>query len=301
MPAPGRRRFGPILVFAFGILPEAAQADVFRDVAIGLAYTGFNIEGSKNHLSGGADFRISRNFVGNPLDFGAWDLTFQGPISLELSTGGRVLPQLDINLTTALTGDATAGPLAYLLNYDVGGQSTQIPGTLLIDAGLSLNKFGFYDLEFTYSSRQEVERSGRFANDDDTFDLDVGPINVSGNIYADALAAITQPVFERAGYGNPFASFSGSGSLSDWLTSSAVAVQKRLAAGDNPILEEQSNLLAAIPWDDYLHRREDGFGLRVQPPAVHGVDRAIPEPTVLILMLLGLPAIASKRIRRLMA
>jgi len=298
MPTPGWRRFGPIVIFALGVLPTAAHADVFRDIAIGLGYAGFNIEGRKNHLSGGADFRVSRNFVGKPLDFGAWDLTFQGPISLELSTGGRMLPQLDINLTTALTGDATAVPLNYLLNYDVGGQSTQIPGTLLIDAGLSLNQFGFYDLELTYSSRQEVERRGRFTNDNDTFDFDVGPINISGNIYADALAVITQPVFDRTGSSNPFASFSGSGSLSDRLTSSAVAVQKRLAAGDNPILEEQSNLLATAPLDDYLHRRDDGFGLRVQPAAVHDVGGAIPEPTVLILMLLGLPAIASKRIRR---
>ena len=291
------RRLSSIVIVALGVSTTAAQADVFRNIGIGLAYAGFNIEGSKNHLSGGADFRVSRNFIGNPLDFGAWDLTFQGPISLELSTGGRVLPQLDINLTTALTGDATAAPLAYLFNFDGGGQSTQIPGTLLIDAGLSLKKFGYYDLEFTYSSRQEVERRGRFANDNETYDFDVGPINVSGNIYADALALITQPLFERAGYGNPFASFSGSSSLSGLLTTSAEAAQKRLAAGSDPAKEDYSALLATSPFGNPFNA--DPIWLESAEGAATGVQSAgdglVPEPTVLILILLGIPAVVRTR------
>ncbi len=291
-----RVRFVAILVV--GVFTSVARADEFRDIGIGLAYAGFNIEGYENRLSGGADFRISRNFIGNPLDFGAWDMTFQGPISLEMSTGGRLVPQLDIDLTTALTSRSTAVPLSYEFNYDVVGQSVRIPGTLLIDAGFSLDRLGFYDLELTCSSRQEISREGRFADDTGTSDFDIGPINISGNIYADALALITQPIFNKTGHANPFASLSGTSSFSDLLTTSADAAQKSLASGDNPVAQDQSTLLATVPLDGRFQGRSDVLDLRVSPAAVDGVGGgAVPEPTVLLLMLLALPTVIRRRPR----
>jgi hypothetical protein len=281
-------RIGAALVLALATTATTARADLFRDIGVGLGYAGFNLEGNRNILSGGADFRISRNLVGNTLDFGSADLTVLGPISLELSTGGRWLSNLDINLQTAMTGDLASSPLAYVFNYDVGGQSAEVSGSILIDAGFSMNGFGFYDLELMYSSRQDVQREGRFSDSEDTYDFDVGPINVSGNIFADALALITTPFFEATGHTNPFDSFSGRTQLQKLIEGSDDLARQQLAAGDSAFDVPLS------PWS--------ALGMVGEPvPASAGMTDAagvVPEPTVLLLMLLGIPMVVRRRRRR---
>ena len=166
------------------------------------------MQGNRNPLSGGVDLLLAESFAANPFDFGPWDLTFQGPISLAVSTGGRALPGLDISFTSAADTLTVPTPLSYVLNFDTGAQSSQVSGSVLIDGDFSINKFGYYDLSFVYSSRQDVDREGRFATDEATNDFDIGPINISGNIYADILGAITQPLYDRAGRENIFIQFS---------------------------------------------------------------------------------------------
>lgn len=278
----------------------AARAEVFRDVAIGLAHAGFNFEGERNLLSGGPEFLVNRNFGRQPgetgttvWDFGAWDLTLMGPVSLGASTGGRFLPQFDFGLSTALTPGGAPQPLAYSLNYDVGPQATRIEGTLLLDIDLSVNAFGFYDFDLVYSSRQDVSRRGRFADDDQTFDADVGPISFSGNIYADVLAVVTQPLFKRTGRQNIFASFSGTGSFSDLLTNSSQVARDQLLAGDGSVAASRVMLLAVTPLDETLlvpAASAQGANLPVE-------GRIVPEPTVLLLMLLGVPVLFRRRSR----
>ncbi len=300
MPGSGWCKTAAVGLFVVGVMTSAAQPDVFRDIPLALGQAGFNLEGSKNPLSGGADFSLNHNFTGNPLDFGAWDLTLLGPISLDFSTGGRQLSQLDIALTTAPNGRIAATPLSYVLNYDVGGQSTRIDGTLLIDAEFSLNAFGFYDFEMRYSLRQDVTRDGRFANDDLTYDSDVGPINVSGNIFADVLGLITQPFFDRTGGFNPFTSFSGRLQLEELLSNSAKSALSGFASGGDPVADDRSVMLAAISPDGSFAGPSAGFvlsdtvaGIVLNPAGV-----VVPEPTVLLLMLLGIPAVMHRRRRR---
>jgi hypothetical protein len=282
------------------LLSADAKGDLFRDVGYALGYAGFDIEGSRNHLSGGTDFRIGRNLLGNKLDFGTWDLTMQGPVSLELSTGGRGLSEIDLSFTTAITGDAEATPLSYVLNYDAGSQSTQIKGSLLVDGRFSLNEFGFYDLELTYSSRQNVDNEGRFADSRQMYDSDIGPINVSGNLVTDALALLTNPIFERAGYVNPFASFSGEGSISDLLISSDSSVREELASGSNPVDDELAKLLGGTFFGSPTATAVRTTASPNQPQGVSATAgaSAVPEPAVLLLMLLGVPAILRRRSRR---
>lgn len=261
-----RRMFGFALL-PFALLSASANAGFIEDVGFGLGFAGFNIQGQHNVLSGGDDFLINTNFQGNPLDFGAAELTLNGPISLGVSTSNRILPTIDIDFTTALNGRQNASPLSYSWVADVGSQTTQIDGSLLLDGRLSVNSFGFYDLEFTYSSRQSVTRDGRFADDTQTHDGDVGPINISGNIIADALAAITDPIFEAAGATNPFASFSGSAKLREILQST----------GDP---SSSSPALRGIEFDQ---------------PSLQGFGNVVPEPTALVLMVITIPVIAAKR------
>ena len=273
----------------------SARAEVKQNVATALDFAGFDLRGQRNPLSGGIDFLATNNFDGAPFDFGAGDLSLSGPLSLQVSTGGRYLSQFDVSLTTAVDGRTNATPLSYVLNNDIGAQSSQISGTMLADVDFSLNGLGFYDLSITYSSRQNVTNDGLLANGSTTNDFDLGPINISGNLFADGLAILTDPIFDRAGRPNPFESFSGRSQLKELLQASALDAQNALATG--------SDLAAASTGTWYAAARY-GLGNGGVPPG-NGNGRgngnggaAVPEPAVLVLMLLGVPAIVLRRSAR---
>jgi len=285
-----RRKMGTILfAISLGHIPAESTwaTDLWENIPYGLGYAGFDFVGSRNPLSGGADFLATQTFQGNPLDFGAWDLTLEGPLSLQVSTGGRNLSQFDITLATAPDGGTSPTPLNYVLNYDVGGQSTQISGSLLVNADFSLNGFGFYDLDVTYSSRQNVSRDGTVITDDSTHDMDYGPVRISGNIFTDAVVAILDPLFEQAGRPNPFENLSGAAKLNELLTGfgdSASALLNPTDAGD---LGGANRAIA--------FGRNAATGLLVPAAEFNRANGVVaPEPTVLIFMLLGLPAILAR-------
>lgn len=274
-----------ILFLAAGLMsPAVSLAGFLEDIGMGLRATAFTLDSRPNPLSGGRDFFVGRNFVGNELDFGTWDLTLQGPISMQVSTGGRRLSELEFSFTTAANSEAAVSPLNYVLNYDVGGQQTQVSGSLVIDGDLKFNGFGFYDLSLSYSSRQNVVRDGRFANDEREFDADLGPIVIRGNIFADALAIITDPFFDAAGQENPFESFSGRAKLADAMAVSIAELQNSLASGLTPDDLGPAILKITAP--------DAGFAPAIQPTAGAQV---VPEPPVLILMLLCIPLLIARR------
>ncbi len=295
-----RRSFFQALALMIGVSsiasPIAVRADVFRTVGLGLQSAGFDVRGQSNPASGGYEFLVNNQFQNRQFDFGAWDLTLNGPISTQFSTGGRVLSNLDVALTTALNSDAGAQPLTYELNYDAGAQATKITGSLLVDANLNLNAFGFYDLGLNYSTRQTVVNSGTVSNSTTDFDSDLGPINVRGNIFADALAAITDPLFAAARQPNPFEMFSGANQLKLAIQAQGDALLASLGAG-----------LADAPSASALRGTTSGF-VGPQVPRAGGLTASnsspgsqnvgvVPEPPVLLLMLLGIPALLGLRRR----
>jgi len=284
----------PLLLFVAGTLTaRTARADVFRDVAYGLGLAGFELEGSRNILSGGRDFLINNNFIATPLDFGVGELRLQGPVSLSLSTGQRGLRTFDFSLRTALNADAPASALAYAFNLDTGGQRTDVSGTTFLDANVHLDGFGFYDIELTYSSRQTVDREGRFANSSDDYDADVGPISVSGNIFADALAFLTAPIFAATNTPNIFANFSDTTALKEIILATTGAARANLASGDASVLVTgplQQALAAQLGLT--------AGGAEASAGASRSFGAAVPEPTVLLLMLLGVPVVLRRQFRR---
>lgn len=294
----------PILTITFAVcgclFAPVAQAGVFRDIVVGLGYAGFNVEGNHNVLSGGTDFNIGRNFVGNTLDFGAADLTLFGPISLEFSTGGRELSTFDVRLQTAIDGSSGAQPLAYAFNYDVGGQRTEVTGTILIDAEFSINGFGFYDLELDYSARQDVDREGRFSDSADEFDFDIGPVHIRGNLFADALALLTVPLFGADNPNNPFASFSGRTQLEKAIERAQQQALDDLATGRQPADVVVAGDVARAVFETVL----GGSSLLGNGPVNEGAIEAarlssvVPEPSVLVLMIVAIPAVVRRSRRR---
>ena len=272
----------------------SARGGVFEDVTLGLGRAGFNVGGNRNVASGGADYLVNNIFVGNTLNLGMGDLTLLGPISLSVSSGTRFVNTLDVSLRTAIDGGVLASvtPFSYILNLDSGSQSAAITGSLLIDANFSINGFGFYDFDLRYSSRQNVQREGRVTDAGSEFDSDIGPINISGNIYADILALVTAPFFDAAGTSNPFASFSGSLKLSDALQNDSLL--RVLAEGTSSDMKDVFPYAATIPGSEGVDVFGTGLGIGVDE-AFRGI---VPEPTVLLLMLAALPLVFFKRLRQ---
>ena len=300
------RYFGHTLslsIVGYAIAMGGSARAEMQKVATALDFVGFDLIGQRNPLSSGIDFLATNTFDGALFDFGAADLSLSGPLSLQVSTGGRFLSQFDVSLTTAVNGRSDAIPLSYEFNTDIGAQSSQVSGTVLADVDFSLNGLGFYDLGITYSSRQNVTKDGLLANGGTTNDFDLGPINISGNLYADVLAILTDPIFDRAGQANPFEKFSGRAQLSEiLLQASATDLQTALADGSDPsgdastakgyaVLQKKIGNGGTQPGNGFGRGNGNGNG--------NGNGGApVPEPAVLVLMLLGVPAIVLRRSAR---
>jgi len=280
-----RRTRGLVLSLAAVLgLSASAPAGVFRNVVRGLEYAGFDFVGQENPLSGGADFQLSRTFNGETLDFGSTDLTLSGPIEFDFKTGGRGLETLDFSLNTRNQ------PLRYLLNADVGGQSTVIDGSMLLNATGNINSFGFYNLNLQYSVREKITQDGRFGNGDEFVDYDIGPVNVSGNIFADFLATMFDPLFQASGTDNIFASFSGRLQAEEELNrrvadarAQAVAGWSSSSAGGDGQSETASVFSASA------------VTLRDGAPAQ---NYGIPDPPTIMLLIAAVPLLGSMGRRR---
>lgn len=258
------------------------RADAIHNLATALSFTGFDIIGEPNPLSGGANLLITQQFNNSRFDFGSAEFTLNGPVSLGISTGGRILPVFDVSLTTAVNSQATASPLSFSSEIDYGPQIRTVSGSTLIDADFSINALGFYDFSLTYSTRSTLEREG-LINDSDTYDSDVGPIRVSGNIFVDALELLTDPFFEQTGQTNPFSVLSKNMiDLQEFdlgtLLASSESTPQELAG----LVHELETLQPAV-----TRTTHSGY-------IAHMV---VPEPPVLVLLLVGLPVMIYRGFR----
>lgn len=255
---------------------SAAQAGLFKNTVRALEYAGFNFIGEKNPLSGGADLALVRNFNNETLDFGATELTLTGPLQFTFSTGGRGLEVLDVSLST------NNRPLTYSLITDVGGQKTQVDGNFLLNATGSMNSFGWYDFEFQYSVREQIIQDGRFANGEEYMDFDIGPIDVSGNIFADMLAVLFDPLFTSLGTENIFASFSGRYQAMEELNR-RLADSRLSALGLDSLGEMSASMVPAEPMTLDMVSADRSY---------------VPDPSTLLLLLGGAPVVYALRRRR---
>lgn len=268
-----------IVVLATQRWDAAAHGEFIRNLGVGLAAAGFDAQGSRNILSGGFDLLVNNNFASDVFRFGVGELRLAGPISLDVSTGTRFVPTLDVHFRTALNRDANAAPLNYHLTADVGAQETTIEGSLFIDGNVSLNAFGFYDVEFTYSSRQTAINEGNVSNLTEQYDFDLGPTVLSGNVFMDLLVALTNPLFAQAGIDNPLAGFSGQAQLKQVLAGALVEAHgielAHLSASD-PVIG---------PIRRGLSSRDLHAELNASVVAAATTGHVVPEPVTVVLML----------------
>ena len=281
------------VLLSTGLPLGTAQAELWGDVLVGLDYAGFQYNAQRNPLSQGVTVQTFRNFQNTRLDFGTTEMVLTGPVVAQFTTASRGMRNLDFTISFGAEGN----PLLYTYESDVGSTAVRVDGSTVFNVDGSINQFGWYDFEFQLSSRQTASSTGRFANLDEEFiDYDIGPINVSGNIFADLLATMTDPFFASTGYENFFASFSGRTARGNALESTVSTLKAKAATGQNLSKREVAELVrmaaeARFHGDDMPSL--DFLG----QSAVQSVEitttyapNIVPEPSSLLLLLV--PAVA---------
>lgn len=107
-------------------------------------------------------------------------------VFFESQTGQR-----SFNQFSGLTTFAPA-PLHYRITFNAGVQDLTWEGNALIDVGGRVNALGFYDFDMRLTNVGNFEADGILVQDEQVMDFDVGPINVSGHILFDVVAALLQ-------------------------------------------------------------------------------------------------------------
>lgn len=183
-----------------------AQADVPGKILFGLNQLGYQSQITRNFLGDGYEFQSVAPYSGRTFHLGLADLSLgrNSPATVQLTSGytTRFLPEAHFSLTTL------GAPLGYTFDFNNGIQDFVATGTVRFDITTRINALGFYDKTVQISNRGTYSTDGFGPTEGGSLDSDIGPINISGNIYADIAAILTQPFFDATGTENPFAKFS---------------------------------------------------------------------------------------------
>jgi len=243
-------------VAMFGISASNAEAQFYRVLLQGLARSAvptspsatrngqFRI--SQEPYMNGWRFDWNRSFgpdaLGRPnaIDLGLFDITLNaGQVRMNGQYSNRIIPQITFEAFTPLAID-------YSVKLNTGFQDFEINNAqFAYSSEWTLNSLGFYDYQLSASHRGEYETDGFLLVDEGTLNFDIGPINMSGNIFADALTFATQPFFEAIGENNPFAIFSGRATKEIQVTRTINDLTDRATAGEVLTEEELDELIEA--------------------------------------------------------
>ncbi len=284
-----------IMVLAVFTPAATVQAGIWKDVALGLNLFDLNISGERNLLGDGWTINANAVYNNREFDMGCADLTLNGILNASAGYTTRCCPEGKFSLNTGNT------PLTYKFVIDTGAQNFYAEGSVLINIDTSINMLGFYDQTLQISNRGVYGFEGWAANDEKSMDFDVGPIDVSGNIFLDILAALTEPFFNSMGQGNPFSKLSQMSAKSVQLLTESEALQARLAAGEQLTDQEiatmvNNSILAAFlggrpsgDWSATLAALPQDLGGATGTTNLNNLEsRAVPEPISLSLLAFGM-------------
>lgn len=293
----GKRLLAAILTISIALSASLSEARAgVHDGVNRVAYlTGFNEYYGHNGLTNGREFLLTNTFSGNSIDFGNWSLTLQGPLSVGFSTANRPARGMDFTFGTAASGSANTSTFNYSLEYHAGDTTASASGSLLVDGGVHLDQLGFYSVNLEVSSRQSIGNAGNAVGQTNQYDLDLGPVNVNGNIFVDAFVAITQPLFDASGKTNPFAQLSGLSELRTMIDSRTTDLLTAIQDGAIPAVTTTAR--GIMPATSVAN----AYGPTNQRGGHNGTVAVVPEPTVLLLMLAGLPVLWRCRYTRQIA
>jgi len=283
------------------------QADLLPTVIRGMQLFDYQFSGEKNVLGDGWTLNANAFYNNRRFNMGVADLYLTGQVNSSVGYTLRGIPSAEFSLNTG------GQPLAYSLIFNNGIQDVTLSGGALVDIFTDINALGFYDMNFQISNRGEYTSDGFLCSDTGTLDYDMGPINVSGNIFADAVAALTQPLFTATGTENPFAKFSARATKAIEAENTANEIRSRIVAGevvsDEEIAQLVNNTLVAAmlngqPTDNLFDDLIIPEGLLApetlvtfQPVVAGGALQQTPEPFSASLMMLPLAGLIYPRRR----
>jgi hypothetical protein len=124
------------------------------------------------------------------------------PIGVHSSIGytTTLLPAVFFNMETGqrsynqFSGISTFAPtpLHYTVTLNTGVEDLEWSGNALIRSSGNLNALGFYDLSLRFTNVGNYTADGLLVKDEQVTDFDLGPINVSGNLFLDATSSFQQ-------------------------------------------------------------------------------------------------------------
>jgi hypothetical protein len=225
-----------IAVLALAGSASTAHADFFRRAGVGLSLFNYRFQFERNVFGNGWDVNYNAVYNNESYNFGVGELVLNGAVTGSAGYTLRGIPSANFNMTTA------GQPLNYSFDVFNGVQEVSLGGSIQINVNSRINALGFYDTVIDVSNRADYLTDGIVEEDGD-LDFDVGPINVSGNIFGDFLAALTDPLFAAAGTENPFAKLSGRTAKAMEYEYKRDELAARMAAGDMLSEEELSELV----------------------------------------------------------
>lgn len=170
----------PVFATGDGTRVNGARSGRVRIVPNGVVGSGYRLEFDRT-------FGVDSRGRGETFRFGSeGELRLQGTVQMTAGYTSSLLSNKDswrggeLNLQT--------NNLSYGVRTKLGAQDVELTGTLNMANTIEVNPLGFYNARINVSnSNSQVLLDGVVVRDADPTNFDIGPIDISGNIYIDAL------------------------------------------------------------------------------------------------------------------
>lgn len=130
---------------------------------------------------------------GTQYDAGPFNVSLQGTTHGRATVNRRFIPELNLQFDTA------GAPLNYDFDVFDGIQNFNLNGAFNGNLTGTINALGFYRLQVNGQNTGTRTADGFVLTDNQSTNFDLGPINVSGNIFLDIAAGVFQAVANTPG------------------------------------------------------------------------------------------------------
>lgn len=266
-----------------------------------------------NPVTDGRSYEYERYFgddsFGNPetLNLGLLNVQLRQPDGSPLRGAGiynrvgynrRLVPEVywdtrttGRNINSFVGSSSATSPVQYNIQTFLGPEIVNLNGQMLLNSSGSINGLGFYRVQLTASNTGTMQTSGVADNRTQDTSFDIGPVNLSGNIFADMAIAGLKGIGSQLGINTDLLP---AGPAAKTRTPDEIA--RAIADGQTVTAPELQALLAAHMADpEGVPLPSDGTAAAAN--TAPGV-LPVPEPGTLTLLIAGVFGLLS-RSRRL--